>query len=94
MNPALTSGITGASPIWNRIMTGLLTNKADVAFQKPDDVAEAMVDGNKDLVLAGKLTKSVVGQSKTQKDNKDSITFTDPFSTYVPDQPVVPAPNP
>ena len=26
MNPALASGVTGAAPIWNRVMTMLLTN--------------------------------------------------------------------
>jgi membrane peptidoglycan carboxypeptidase len=29
MNPALTSGITGAAPIWNRMMTYLLKDKKD-----------------------------------------------------------------
>ncbi len=51
MNPALTSGVTGAAPIWNRLMTNLLQNRPDIAFERPPDVADGMVDGHKDLVL-------------------------------------------
>ncbi|KKQ78784.1 MAG: Penicillin-binding protein 1C [Candidatus Daviesbacteria bacterium GW2011_GWA1_38_7] len=40
MNQALASGVTGASPIWNRIMTHLLKDKPDVAFVKPPEVVE------------------------------------------------------
>jgi 1A family penicillin-binding protein len=49
MNPALTSGITGAAPIWNRVMTYLLTNysKKNSWFNKPDDVVEKVCYGNK-----------------------------------------------
>lgn len=38
MNPFLTSGITGAAPIWHDIMTELLKNKADEVPVKPDGV--------------------------------------------------------
>lgn len=38
MHPYLTSGITGAAPIWNRIMTYLLKNQPDLWPIKPDDV--------------------------------------------------------
>ncbi len=38
MNPYLTSGITGAAPIWHDIMTELLKNKPDEVAAKPDDV--------------------------------------------------------
>ncbi len=42
MNPYLTSGITGASPIWNRVMSYLLKNysKGNNWFQKPEDIVE------------------------------------------------------
>ncbi|MBI2021389.1 PBP1A family penicillin-binding protein [Candidatus Daviesbacteria bacterium] len=98
MNPQLSSGITGASPIWNRIMTNLLQGRDNLAFQKPDDVTEAMVDGKKDLVISGNPSKSIVGFARKkdkESDSKESITFTDPFSTFTTDQPppVIP-PNP
>lgn len=38
MNPALTSGITGAAPIWNRVMRMLLANQPDLWPVKPDTV--------------------------------------------------------
>lgn len=39
MNPYLTSGITGAAPIWNRVMKYLIENKSvGTQFQKPYDV--------------------------------------------------------
>lgn len=42
MNPILTSGITGAAPIWNRTMSYLLKNYGDGNkwFNKPDDIVE------------------------------------------------------
>ncbi len=39
MNPYLTSGITGAAPIWNRVMTYLLKNYGTgVWYEKPENV--------------------------------------------------------
>lgn len=92
MNPALTSGVTGAAPIWNRIMTNLLAERPDTAFTRPEDVTVGSVEGGRDLVLIGQPTKTVVGQGKKRiKDEKtqqerDSITFTDPFSSFSTDQ--------
>lgn len=38
MDPYLTSGITGAAPIWHDIMTELLKSKSDEVMPKPDSV--------------------------------------------------------
>ena len=38
MNPALTSGITGAAPIWNKIMKSILRNQPDLWPVKPENV--------------------------------------------------------
>jgi penicillin-binding protein 1C len=38
MDPLLTSGITGAAPIWHDIMTEFLKDKPDEVAAKPDDV--------------------------------------------------------
>lgn len=38
MNPALASGITGAAPIWNAIMTDLLKDKVNETFKVPSGV--------------------------------------------------------
>ncbi|MBI4973872.1 PBP1A family penicillin-binding protein [Candidatus Roizmanbacteria bacterium] len=41
MNPYLTSGITGAAPIWNRVMKLMLTKYGNNTwFQKPTDITE------------------------------------------------------
>lgn len=42
MNPVLTSGITGATPIWNRVMTYVLKNYGDGNkwYSKPDNIVE------------------------------------------------------
>lgn len=50
MNPAIASGITGASPIWNKIMTYVLKGKPDEQPVKPDNVVAVQVDS-----LAGGL---------------------------------------
>ncbi|MBI2599666.1 penicillin-binding protein [Candidatus Daviesbacteria bacterium] len=78
MNPSLTSGVTGAAPIWNKIMTGLLADKADVSFARPLEVVEASIDGRKDLTLASFLPKSLVRVIQ----NEDQLHFSDSFSSY------------
>ena len=42
MNPYLTSGVTGATPIWNRMMTYLLNNygNGNTWYSKPENVVE------------------------------------------------------
>ncbi len=93
MDPRLSSGITGAAPIWNQLMTKLLDGKKDLAFQRPPDVVEGMVEGKKDLVIAGQTkgtllsgeNKSLIGQKEEKKKTptpKD-LTFTDPFTTII-----------
>lgn len=43
MNPYLVSGVTGAAPIWNDIMSYVLKNQAPIWQEKPSDVASAPV---------------------------------------------------
>lgn len=45
MNPAIASGVTGASPIWRKIMDVALKNKGDEKPKQPDNVVQADVDG-------------------------------------------------
>ncbi len=44
MNPEITSGVTGATPIWNRIMQEALVGKPSESFQKPDNVVALEID--------------------------------------------------
>lgn len=93
MNPALSSGVTGAAPIWNKLFTNLLQDKPNLAFERPPEIAEGVVEGHKDLVIAGINQKPVVAQGKRKikddkknSDEKEVITFTDPFSVLQSDQ--------
>ncbi|MCL4367029.1 PBP1A family penicillin-binding protein [Patescibacteria group bacterium] len=45
MNQQISSGITGASPIWHDIMTAVLDGKPDEQFNQPDDVVSMDIDG-------------------------------------------------
>ncbi len=45
MNPAIASGVTGASPIWQKIMIAALKDKPDEHPNAPDNVSYIDVDG-------------------------------------------------
>jgi 1A family penicillin-binding protein len=45
MNQTLASGITGAAPIWNRIMKEAIADQKDEPFLRPSDVVEMDIDG-------------------------------------------------
>jgi len=83
MNPALTSGVTGAAPIWHSIMTRLLENRPNIAFTRPSNITEGSVDGRRDLVIAGQRPKTTLGkkQNPDPTGKNQNITYTDPFST-------------
>ncbi|MEK7127296.1 MAG: PBP1A family penicillin-binding protein [Patescibacteria group bacterium] len=44
MSPTITSGVTGAAPIWNRIMKTILVKTPNEEFIKPDSVVAMPVD--------------------------------------------------
>lgn len=44
MNPRIASGVTGATPIWNKIMQAALKGKADEQFSVPDTVVPIEID--------------------------------------------------
>jgi penicillin-binding protein 1C len=53
------SGITGAAPIWNRIMSFVLKGKKDEPPQKPDDVIAMQIDAyGGGLPVPGRPTRS------------------------------------
>ena len=45
MNPAITSGVTGATPIWNKIMTLVLSDKVNESFKTPSGINAVEVCG-------------------------------------------------
>ena len=53
------SGITGAAPIWNKIISSVLKGKPDQAPQKPDDVIAVQIDAyGGGLPVSGRPTRS------------------------------------
>lgn len=59
MNQAISSGITGASPIWNRIMSMVLKGKPDEVPKQPSDVIAVTIDAlGGGLPVAGQSTRS------------------------------------
>lgn len=85
MDQALTSGVTGAAPIWNKVMTGLLAVKPSVGFARPAEIVEAQIDGRRDLAIAGSIPKGLV-RVRTAADEHSSTgfktIFSDAFSSY------------
>jgi membrane peptidoglycan carboxypeptidase len=47
------SGVSGATPIWSRIMTGLLANKANEVWPVPNGVYKANVCGKEEYFVNG-----------------------------------------
>ncbi len=58
MNPRLASGVTGAAPIWNKIMKILLVKYPSMPFPRPDSIVEVNIDGRKDLRVSGILPQT------------------------------------
>ena len=80
MNPRLSSGRTGAAPIWNKIMHTLLDGTVPLAFERPAGINEVVVDGREDLNITGATPKTMVKLTKDQ----EKLIFTDTFSSYSP----------
>lgn len=68
------SGITGAAPIWNRIISFVLKGKSDEPPLKPDDVIAAQVDAfGGGLPVSGRPTRSEYYIQGTQPTNPSPI---------------------
>ena len=86
MNPAIASGVTGASPIWSKIMRYVLKDKPVEQPTKPDKVVALEIDAfGGGLPHAGQPTRSeyfIKGTEPTSespiyknKDGKDYIVL-------------------
>ena len=53
MDPSLTSGITGAAPIWHEIMVNLLKDKGDEKITKPESLVQAPCQGRMEYFVSG-----------------------------------------
>ncbi len=78
MNPFLTSGITGASPIWNRVMSLLLTKYStrNTWLEKPVNVSEKLCYG-------GRIEYFVSGTDKVDCSRAPIVSIT-PTPTPAP----------
>ncbi|OGH44334.1 MAG: hypothetical protein A3I49_01780 [Candidatus Levybacteria bacterium RIFCSPLOWO2_02_FULL_37_11] len=94
MNPIIASGVTGASPIWNKIMGSVLKGKTDESLIKPANVIAAQIDAfGGGATIDGQSTRSeyfIKGTEPTskapiykEKDGKRYIVIreSDPVST-------------
>lgn len=53
MSQSLASGITGAAPIWNRVMTQLLKNFPEMVSTPPTEITQRLCFGRKEYFLKG-----------------------------------------
>ncbi len=78
MHPRLSSGITGAAPIWNRAMQAFLPTLPKEDFVRPEGIVEMEVDKLSGM-LPGEGTQEtrqeifVKGTAPTQKDNMHQV---------------------
>ncbi len=73
MNPSLVSGITGAAPIWNKLMRRALEGTADVWPAQPDGVVGATVCSLTGLLPPGAEGSEVGCQTRYEFFIKDSL---------------------
>lgn len=91
MNPYLVSGVTGAAPIWNQIMTHLLKDEPDRWPKKPEDIVGMHVCSVSGLLPgdSGCQTRYeyfVKGNEPTKVDNTKRETWIDK-DTGLPPEP-------
>lgn len=79
MSPTIASGVTGASPIWNKIMQAALADKQNEPFERTSNVIQVEVDGlmsgkphggspiRKEYFIAGTEPKGESGAYQRQK---------------------------
>lgn len=58
MDPYLTSGVTGAAPVWNQIMTYLLRNKPDQPLIPPTNIVNLPCMGGSEYFVRGTEPKN------------------------------------
>lgn len=83
MNPAVASGVTGASPIWNKIMRFVLKDRPDEFPQKPEGVIALTIDAlGGGLPVEGQPTRSEYFIKGTESTARASIYKTVKLSKH------------
>lgn len=78
MNPQLTSGITGAAPIWQKITKLLLAQHPAKPFLKPEGLVDTLIDGRHDLAISGVTPQNLV----RVKHDGNKLIFQDDLSIF------------
>ncbi|TXG76500.1 penicillin-binding protein [Candidatus Dojkabacteria bacterium] len=74
MNPAIASGVTGASPIWRQIMLAAMKDAKKEDFQKPDGVVAVQVDSlGGGMPTEGRSTRSEYFVKGTEPTSESAI---------------------
>ena len=78
MNPTLASGITGAAPIWHRIMEELVKKHPETPLTKPANVIQKFCNGRQEYFIQGTENAIRCGSRPSP-----SVTF--PFTPVLPE---------
>lgn len=75
MDPKLASGVTGAAPIWNRLMKDAIADKKNEDFKRPDSIIDMDVDafGGDGLPHEGKPTRKEIFIKGTEPKSQSII---------------------
>lgn len=58
LSPALASGITGAAPMWNKIITSFIPNRSNLLFEQPESVVVKQCYGYQAYFIRGTETNA------------------------------------
>ncbi len=77
LDPRIASGVTGASPIWNKVMTRVLKGTKTEDFKKPDNVIDKQIDAfSGGLPIDGQSTRVEYFIRGTEPSTKSSVYTT------------------
>lgn len=77
LDPRIASGVTGATPIWNKVMTRVLKGTKTEEFKKPDNVMDKQIDAfSGGLPIDGQSTRVEYFIKGTEPTTKSSIYTT------------------
>lgn len=77
LDPRIASGITGASPIWNKVMTRVLKGTKNEEFNKPDNIMDKQIDAfSGGVPIDGQSTRVEYFVKGTEPSTKSSIYTT------------------
>jgi 1A family penicillin-binding protein len=77
LDPRIASGITGASPIWNKVMSRVLKGTPKEEFKKPDNVIDKQIDAfSGGLPIDGQPTRVEYFIKGTEPSTKSPIYMT------------------